>query len=372
MAPPEPALLDTLHLPEQRRRLDPGGMLSLLMEFPEQCRRATRIVWQPQPGHDAPQIRNVVVTGMGGSAIGGDFLRSLMEQYGSVPVCVNRDYTLPQFVGPQTLVLAVSYSGSTEETLAAWTEAGERGAQRAVVTTGGDLRARAEAERVPVALVPGGQPPRSAAGYLFFPMLALLAGQGLLAHDFQPDLEETLEVLYGQTQTLGPEVPTSGNPAKQLASALYGRIPVLYGSQGYHGGATLRWKGQFNENAKTAAFANVLPEQNHNEISMWTQARRQADNWAVVFLRDDREELARPRIARRVEVTRDLLGPDVPVHEVRAEGRSLLARLFSLTLFADFTTVYLALLYGVCPTEIDAIDRLKTELARFDLHPRTA
>jgi glucose/mannose-6-phosphate isomerase len=362
----EPSMLDDLQSPGRLAALDPHDMLGLVLKFPQQCREAAAIHWHYPPGHsDRRTVHQIVMTGLGGSAIGGDFLRCMLDEYGNVPLTVNRDYTLPHWVGSSTLVIAGSYSGNTEETLAAYAAAGAIGAQLAVVTSGGKIKEQADADGTPVAMVPGGQPPRSATGYMFFPMLKYIAARGFLNHPIEPDIEETLDHLEQQRNALGPDVPTAQNPAKQLALALHGRLPVIYGSQGYRGAVAYRWKCQFNENTKVAAFHNVLPEQNHNEILAWVLAGRQAPAWSVIFLRDPDEQTRTPRIARRVEVTRELISPPAEVHEVTAEGRSLLTRIFSLAYFADYVTVYQAFLEGICPTDIGSIDRLKAEMSRL-------
>ena len=367
------SLLDRLHDAEHFAALDPQNMLGLVQKFPQQCRDAAKIRWQYGPGHtDKMDIRQVVVTGLGGSAIGGDFARSMMEAFGTVPLVVNRDYNLPHWVGPHTLVIAGSYSGNTEETLAAYQAAQNVNAQIAVVSSGGELSKMAREDGNPIAVVPGGQPPRSATGYMFFPTIRFLISRHLLENktrkddpNFEFPIEETLDRLTKMETELGPDVPTESNPAKQMAAALCGKIPVIYGSQGWRGVVATRWKGQFNENAKVAAFANVLPEQNHNEILAWTQAQKQAQNWAAIFLRESDEAATLPRIARRVAVTKELLGENVEAHEVFSQGDSLLERMFSLIYFADFVTVYLAYLYGICPTDIAAIDHLKAEMSKI-------
>lgn len=356
-------LLDSLQDPQKRANYDPHDMLGLVQKFPHQCRHAVQIGAEFGRGREVPLLTEVVVTGMGGSAIGGDLARCLMDVYSRNPLIVNRDYDLPHWVGTETLVVAVSYSGNTEETVTAYQQAKEAQAERAVIASGGKLLQLAESEGVPLARIPGGQPPRSALGYLFFPLLGLLANYGLFGHDANVDILETIDLLERQSRDLGPDVPTEMNPAKQLAVALHGRLPVIYGTRGYRGAVAARWKGQINENAKQAALANVLPEQNHNEILAWTLAKKQAPEWAVVFLRDLEDEP--PRIVRRIEVTREILAPVAGVYEVHARGTSLLARMFSLVYFADFVTVYLAYLNGVCPAEIGHIDRLKAELARM-------
>ena len=358
-------LLDSLQDGESMRRCDPLGMMGLVLGFADQCRTAAALGVQFGVDLRPAEIRQVVLTGLGGSAIGGDFARCLMDEFGSVPLIVNRDYTLPSWVGPKTLVAAASYSGNTEETLSAYAQAREAGAQRAVITSGGKLLQLAEQDGSPAAVVPGGQPPRSATGFMFFPLMHLLRNLGLLDSSLADQVDETIELIESMACRFEPSVPSDRKPAKQLAIALHGKLPVVYGSQGVRGAVAMRWKGQFNENAKQAAFANVLPEQNHVEALAWVTAQKQADNWAVIFLRDPAELIERPRIARRVEITKELVGQATHTHEVWAEGVSFLARMFSLIYFADFVTVYAAILNDVCPTDMAALEYLKAELAKL-------
>ncbi|MGC8667683.1 MAG: bifunctional phosphoglucose/phosphomannose isomerase [Chthonomonadales bacterium] len=351
--------------PRVRSQLDPKGMLHLVETFGGQCREAIQIAGFYDAGVRRGPIRSVVVTGLGGSAIGGDMLRSVVAPHCDVPIVVNRDYTLPGFVGPDTLVLAVSYSGNTEETLSAYTVARQRRAHVVCITSGGELWRRAEADRVPAIRVPAGPPPRAATGYLFFPMVHVLEHSGVLEHSLAGDAEETAGLLEELAAEWGPDVELEVNPAKKVAASLFRRVPVIYGTLDYAGVAALRWKTQINENAKSHAFAGAFPEMNHNEILAWQEPSRQARRWTVVYLRDADEESTTPRIARRVAVTRRLIGRKVPQIDVHSRGRSLMARLFSLMYFGDFTSCYLALLYREDPTVIPGIDRLKAELSRL-------
>ncbi len=345
--------------------LDPQDMMGLTTGFPAQCRKAAEIAAAFEPPLTQRTVRNVVVTGLGGSAIGGDLLRCIAEETSVAPLVVNRDYHLPGFVGQETLVICASYSGGTEETLSAYRQARARCAQIVCITSGGALGEMAKADHVPVISIPGGQPPRASTGYLFFPMLAVLAKRGLLDRSVDVDVEETLALLDRLGGEYGPGTPSAENPAKQLADKLHLRIPVFYGSQGWRGAVANRWKCQFNENAKIHAFANVLPEQNHNEILAWTQCRSQARRWSVVMLRDPDEKRDAPRIAKRVEVTKSIIGRAAQTHEAWAQGETTLARMFSLVYLGDFVSVYAALLLGTNPTTIAGIDRLKAELAKL-------
>lgn len=341
------------------RALDPQDMMGLTLDFPEQCERAIRIARQATIAPPETRPRNVVVTGLGGSAIGGDMLRVLMESQGDVPCAVNRDYHLPAYAGPETLVIAASYSGNTEETLSAYADAQAAGARVVAVTSGGVLAERARSDGHTVISVPGGQPPRSATGYMFFPALIALERMGVLP-DQQPAIEEAVALLKARREMLRPEVRASDNPAKELARALHGRLPVVHGATGYLGVAAFRWKCQFHENAKTQAIANVYPELDHNEIVGWVRATAQIPNWSLVTLIDP--DLS-PKMRKRVEVTTRLIGDAARQHPVTAEGVSLLTRMLGMSYLGDFTSVYLAYAYGVDPTEIGNIDTLKAELA---------
>lgn len=359
-----PQILDNL---DAIRILDGRGMLGLTEQFPVQCREALAIAESFTRTLDlAAHPANIVITGLGGSAIGGDLVRVLVESGGHVPVVVNRDYDLPGFAGPDTLVVASSYSGNTEETLSAYGQARQRGCKLACVTSGGKLAEMASRDGVPVCRVPGGRPPRASTGYLFIPTLAIVAASTQLEPSCSlPAVEQALPLLESCSLQWRREVLLERNPAKQLAVALHGRIPIFYGTQGYRGVLAVRWKGQFNENAKVHAFANVLPEQNHNEILGWDQALQQSYAWSVVYLRDPAETETTPRIARRVDVLRTVIGNRAEQHEVWAEGTTLMERMLSLLYFGDFVSVYAALLAGVDPTDIAGIDLLKAELNKI-------
>ncbi|HEX5323062.1 MAG TPA: bifunctional phosphoglucose/phosphomannose isomerase [Capsulimonadaceae bacterium] len=345
-------------------RQDPSGMMALTVGFPEQCERGVEIgnSFDPPAGWPTgPQaFGNVVVTGLGGSAIGGDFLRSITEHEAKTPILVNRDYDLPGYVGDNSLIIAVSYSGNTEETLSAYDQAKARGARILVLTSGGALLERARADGNPALVVPGGQQPRASSGYTFFPVWRAVQKLGIIS-DKSADTNEAVSLMKRQRDAFRPEEPTSTNSAKQLAKALGGKLPVIYGSQGFRGIIAYRWHTQFNENAKIHAFSGAFPEMNHNEILGWINAPKQADDWAVVMIRDRKDT---SKIATRVDTTKRLIGAGIPIHDVYADGESALARLWTGVYYGDFVSVYLALVWGEDPTVIPSIDALKVELAK--------
>ncbi len=347
------------------RALDPGGMLSLVGDFPRQCRESIDNA-SALPGFTSVRpIRAVVVAGMGGSAFAGDILRCIADRDGIVPVILHRDYSLPAWVDDHCLVIAVSYSGNTEEVISAFQEARKRGTQLICICSGGSLASLAETEDAFMIPVSSGLPPRAATAHLFFPMLRFLTSLGLLKREFVTDLEETIAVLRALEPLYGPESPLAVNPAKQLASALDGRIPTVYGTTPWAGVAACRWKTQFNENAKLHLFSCPFPEQNHNEILAWERSESQSERWTVVYLRDSEECEEDARIQRRIEVTKMIIGDAPEQFEITAHGSSVLAKLFSLIFLGDFVSVYLAFLHGTDPMKIAGIDQLKSALSEI-------
>lgn len=342
------------------KAVDSIGMHSALTGLSAQCSAAYEI-GQKAPLTEAGDIRTILVTGLGGSAIGGDLLRVYCQERLGIPVLVNRDYGLPAFAGSSTLVFAVSYSGNTEETLSAYRLARERGCAVVVLTSGGKLQAMGAADGAPVIQIPPGLAPRAATGYLFLPMLAVLERLKVLSGVGQ-EVTELVQLLDTYANVYGLETPTDRNPAKQLALNLKDRIPVVWGASGTTEVAALRWKGQINENAKAPAYWNSFPELNHNEIVGFGQPVELLQKLWLIMLKDKGDH---PRVEYRMEVTKRVVADKVAgVTEVVSAGDGLLARLYSLIYMGDWTSFYLALLYGIDPGPVRVIDYLKEELAK--------
>jgi glucose/mannose-6-phosphate isomerase len=337
--------------------LDPKGMWKFTDAFPQQCREALAIARQVE----APILSNrpnlVVLTGLGGSAAGGDFVRALFEDQAATPFMVNRDYHLPKYVGLGDVVFCCSYSGNTEETLSAYEDAKKAGARIICVTSGGKLKDKAVEDGNPVILVPGGQPPRTALGYLLIPVIDMCVRLKLLPE--QP-FEAAFEAIEAATKEWTVE-GTDDQP-KEIAQALHGSLGILYGLGGWQGLLANRWRGQINENAKNLAFYNVFPELNHNEILGWVGAGGQGvGRYVVVTLSDGTES---DKMKTRYKVTKKLVGDLADFHEVQARGEDLLTKLLTLTYFGDYVSLYLAALNEVDPENIDSINTLKSELAK--------
>ncbi len=340
-------------------RCDPSGMFRLAEAFPSQCRKAI----DAASASTLPSLdfNSVVLTGMGGSAAGGDLTQALFDSFGKVPFIVNRDYGLPNFVGPHSLVFAVSYSGNTEETLASYEVAKSHGAKVVVVTSGGGLAEAAKANGDSLVLIPGGQPPRTALGYLFVPVVVCCSRMGLIPGQ---DFGATVGVLRSCVEEWTVENLLDRNEAKLLALELYRGLGVIYGLGSWQSFIANRWKGQINENAKNMAFGGAYPEICHNEILGWAGAEEQGvARWVGVALEDGTESV---KMKKRASVVEGLLADTVTFKHFRGRGESLLSKMLSLALLGDFVSLYLAALNEVDPEKIDAINLLKRELVKVD------
>ncbi len=348
-----------LDSPEVYKRLDPAGMRERIRELPQQCLKA----WQQALSFKIPngysKVDKVVILGMGGSAIGGDLLRSLSSLEKKALVSVHRDYDLPSYVDAKTLVIASSYSGMTEETLSAFTQALATPAKKLVITTGGKLKAIAEQNSIPVFTIDYVSTPRAALGHSFFPLLGICQQLGIVS-DKSKDVAEMAQVLRDLQATIDENEPLKQNPAKQLATKLYNHLTVIYGA-GFLATAAQRWKTQLNENSKAWAFYEIFHELNHNATVGYEFPGDLAQRLFVVFLRSPR---LHSRTLLRYKLTAEMLTQAKVSHEtVDARGESALSQMMSLVLFGDWMSLYLALLSETDPSPVKVIDYLKKRLA---------
>ncbi len=342
-------------------RLDPYGMLRLIESLPDQIRPGYEAGLQACPPAPPGGYSAVVVAGMGGSAIGGDLLKALAAEMARVPVEVVRDYRLPAYVGPRTLAVISSYSGNTEETLAAQEQAARLGAPMVALTSGGRLGDRASREGWPVARIPSGLPPRAAIGYSLFAAVGILQAAGILP-DMSATVEASVRALRAVGARAGMRQSFRANAAKQEALALIDAVPVLYGSSGVGAAVAYRWKCQFNENSKHPAYWTHLPELDHNEVVGWEAPPPSAARMMRVLLLRVGDES--PRMATRFEATRRIVEGRVgSLAEFSGEGEDHLSRALALLHLGDYVSFYLAIAKGVDPTPVRFIDRLKAELA---------
>jgi glucose/mannose-6-phosphate isomerase len=304
----------------------------------------------------------VAVLGMGGSAIGGDLVRGIWSDRLRVPLEVVRGYDLPAWVDQDTLVVASSYSGATEETMSAFGQAIERRSPVAILTTGGTFLDVARRANLPHVSFPGGGQPRAAVGYSVTLLAGLLERAGMLSID-DAEIGRAVATADAAVAAAAPELPTSANAAKQLAWALLDRIPVIEAG-GFLGPVARRWKTQLNENGKTLAIWEELPEATHNAVVGYPQPDDIRDHQHVVFLESEGDH---PRNATRARLSRELLSANGIGHQVvSVVGPDRFARALDAIVMGDFVSVYLAALYGIDPTPVDAISELKEALARSD------
>jgi glucose/mannose-6-phosphate isomerase len=336
-------------------RVDLSDQLGDVLALPEHLRDA---LWRVESAimQDFDTSAGLVVTGMGGSAIGGALARAALSDHATRPIFVTRAYGLPPWTTPDTMVLCASYSGDTEETLACYESAGALGARRTVATTGGRLAEMAHADGVPVIPLPGGFQPRAAVAYMTVAALevAALCGAG-------PRLTSEIDVAASHTEQLvaewGPEA-AEDSLAKDIARGLHGTTPVIAGA-GLTSPIAYRWKTQINENSKQPAFWNELPELDHNEIAGWEGAQ-DAGRFSAVFL-DDSD--AHPRVKERMDLTEQAIAATaVASFRLETRGETTIERVISLVLLGDLVSIYLATLRGVDPGPVKAIDALKAAL----------
>jgi glucose/mannose-6-phosphate isomerase len=353
----------SLDNPESYSLFDKSNMLSNILDLPDQIATAyDQLKKFPLPSTYI-NAKNIVILGMGGSAIGGALVASLAKE-ARLPIFIHRDYEIPRFVSKESLVIAVSYSGNTEETLTGFIQAAEKGAKIVVATCGGKIGSIATRYKAPVYKINYGAQPRAALGYLFTSVLMFLEKIGQFDID-QDKIRESLLLMKGFRNKIGPQVASSENLAKQIAKNLVNKIPVFIGS-GILSDVARRWKTQTNENAKQAAFFETLPEADHNFIVGQENPKDLRNKIWVVFLTSRYDH---PRNILRHKITVEILQKANTPYEtvmIPIATSPLSEQLLSIYL-GDFVSYYLALQNRVDPTEIPNINYLKDKLAEKPL-----
>jgi glucose/mannose-6-phosphate isomerase len=355
MGEPKEALDNT----EGLKSIDSRGMLALVGKLADMIEEGWALAEAADISKPA-KISDLVISGMGGSAISGDIISIVLKNKADIPVFINRNYGCPKFVGSGTLFLALSYSGNTEETISAFKEALHKGARIISVASGGELKELSVKNKVQFIEIPKGFPPRAALGYLLSCALNILNKCGIVS--VKADIEEAKKLLKQLSRKFGPSNPLRENEVKQMAVRLHGKVPVILASEGTTNAAGLRWKTQLNENSKMTAILSVFPELDHNDIVNFSLLKHGEHDLSFVALRDDGDI---ERMKKRIEVTKSLISGNVGgIAEVWSQGESVLARTLSLIFYGDHLSVYLAALSGIDPTPVEIIEKLKKELSR--------
>lgn len=345
--------LDDRHIVDT---LDSKNMIDLLHNFPNQCEEAYLLSKKIEPPPFNNTINNIAILGMGGSSIAGEMLKHLLGEELTVPVTVCRDYDIPNFINKNSLVLVVSYSGETEETISAFNQALEKKANIITFSSGGALKELSAKNNIYYVEVPKGYMPRAALAYLFFPLLEVFIKLNLLSNKYK-ETEELFNLLKFLHKSWKFDTPTEQNLAKKIALRFHNKIPVIYTNDGYLSSVALRWKNQINENSKAFAHINCFPELLHNEVAAYTKNLPVYENLSVIFLIDAEYK----NVIRQTIALKQVIQKYLPILEINPFGNTKLEKMFSLTYLGDFVSVYLAYLYQQDPTPIQLIERIKNK-----------
>lgn len=344
------------------KNIDKSNMYNVLRDFHVQVKDALDIINKYKLNKfSSRRIKSVIVSGLGGSAIGGDLFRSFTQYEIRVPVSVNRNYTLPKFADRNTLVIISSYSGNTEETISAYKQAIKAGCRIICITSGGEVQKVAEKNKHNCIIIPKGFQPRCALGYSFFTLLILFQKLGLIKGK-REEIKETIKILE-KGAGVYTKLNLEKNPALKIAADLKGKLPVIYSSVDLLDIVNLRWRGQISENSKILAYGNLYPEMNHNELVGWKLNRDILKKTVVIFLKDRKDN---NRIKLRMNITSEIIKEYADnILYLESSSRYKLGRIFDLIYLGDWVSYYLAILNNVDPTPVDAISFLKNKLEKI-------
>ncbi len=325
-------------------------MNQLVLNFPNQLAEALKIGQSYSFLTPKKEFNNVLLTGLGGSGIGGSVVQNFVAEKMTVPFIINKDYFLPGFVNEKTLVIVSSYSGNTEETISAMQQAIKAKATVVCISSGGKVGALAKKNNIDCIPLPGGMPPRSCLGYSMVQVLYVLLHFGYIKNDFEKSIQAAIKTMVADEKETQKQ-------AKSIAKKLAGKTPIIYAASDFESVA-VRFRQQINENSKMLAWHHVVPEMNHNEIVGW----RDKDKTRVaVFLRNESDY---KRTQLRMNINQKVIQKYSSSIEIWSKGKTFFEKVFSIVHLTDWVTVYLADLHGVDATEVNVIDMLKGELAK--------
>ncbi len=351
----EPSVIDDI---AEIRKIDKNNMLSYLENIAEHYKRAKKSSDSISINYPTPS--NIIIAGMGGSAIGGEILQNWAKDKINISLEVVRDYALPVYANSKSLVLVLSYSGETEESLSVFLDALTKGCMIYCISSGGNLIKHAKRLGVPHLKVPPGMPPRAALPYMLTPLLLLIEKFGLIT-EVSEELVEAIKILKQISKNNLPEIPASKNQSKKIAIGISNTVPIIY-AFGIYSSIAHRFKQQFNENSKIPSTWDVFSELNHNEIVGWEQIGKFSKNYSLIFLRDKIEPI---QIKSRIEITKSISSLPLKTFDIWSKGNSDLAKMLSILCIGDFISVYHAILNNVDPTPVNTITLLKEKIKAF-------
>ena len=341
--------------------IDPQGMKEAVYNFADDINQASEIGKKIILNNQYNNIENIIVVGMGGSAIGGDINRMLLKNDLTIPLIVSRNYFIPKWANKRTLVVVSSYSGGTEETLSAFKDALSKECQIYGITTGGILSKELSSNNLDFTLIPSGLQPRAALAYSFVPMLYLFLHIGLIKIELDNDLISSINLLRSVRDNYS--LNNQKNPTWELSNKIFNTIPIIYGETDNTSTIALRWSNQLSENSKMLSFCNEIPEFNHNEIVGWENNPNIIENFSIIWLSDESDQ---QRITIRKKISKKILETTLKKQfEISLNGSTRFERLLHLIHFGDWVSLWCAYIHGTDPSPVEKISRLKKELTNL-------
>ena len=332
--------------------IDKSDMLTVLKGLPEQITESYKL-------ENSIKLKgmpdNIIFCGMGGSSIAervfADYLKSLAVK---IPTFIVEGYDLPQCLTKNSLVLIVTYSGNTEESISCFRQALRNGHNIIIITSGGKLLEYANNSRIPIIIIPKGLQPRNAIAYMFFPMVRIFENSGIISNQ-SAKIDDLIT-------TISKNMSAFESNAQQIAEKCVGRMPIIYSSDIFYNIA-YRWKCEFNENSKILAFCNKFPELDHNELIGYANYQKLSLPLHIIMLHDESDHR---RIQKRMNITKKLIREmsqdKIVFTDIAIRGDSMMTRMFTTILLGDLTSYYLALQYQTDPTPVDIIEKLIKEI----------
>lgn len=325
-------------------------MIELIENFNKQLEEGIAIGEKSKLTKNKKAFQNIIISGMGGSGIAGSIVSEIASKYSTVPIILNKDYSLPNFANANSLVIISSYSGNTEETISSLLEAKKRKAKIVCITSGGKILEMSKKEKIDHIIVPTGMAPRATLGYGFVQQLYVFNFFGIIPNTFKKDLKSSIKLILEEKENIKKE-------AREVARFLYDKTPIIYTSKPFEGVA-VRFKQQLNEDSKVPAWYGVIPEMNHNELLGWELGK---DNIAPIFFRTDIEPT---QISKRIAVSEQYISQKTKIKEIKAKGKSIIEKTIYFIHLGDFVSVYLAYLNKVDADEMEVIENLKKVLVK--------
>jgi len=352
-------MLDNLKAISQ---IDKSDMLGKVASFPEQIKESKEIVETSQL-ESFLKINNIIISGMGGSAISGDIVQSLLRDRLDIPIYVNRQYDLPKWANKNTLLISQSYSGNTEETLSAFKHGCQKRCKIIGISSGGKLKEFCEKRDISHIKIPKDLPPRAATGYMLFSSLYCLKKIRILKLDLESEIDESISITQDFRNQNKKEIVEKDNISKKIAKKILNTTPQIYGFD-FYSPIAKRWCTQFNENSKIICQYDEVSECNHNDIVGWSMDPETAKKFTCILFRDS--EIETIYMSKRLDFMKKLYETvSANVIEIQVKGKKRLAKMMYAMYLGDFISCYLAILRKIDPTPVSIINELKNELSKI-------